>query len=134
MMRVLSSAIAALVLALALVPAAAASAEWCEYDPLVVISTPGGATVPVYVTSGALGTEHLAAVMSAAISYSATSAEGGEATVVRMTVLIPDDEFASHFATRSVVSTGPLKTGLLLAEATGFSGQAMPLQFKLAVP
>ena len=51
-----------------------------------------------------------------------------------MEVLIPGDVFDSRFETRSTVSTLPLKTGTILAQASGFSGQTMYLQFTLGVP
>jgi hypothetical protein len=121
---------------LALVPAppARASDQWCEDDPLVVITTPGGAAVPLYVTKRGLGLEHLAAVQLGRVSYTALAAAGGGATLVQLAVTIPDDAFGVHFATQAVVSTGPLGAGTVYADASGFSGQGMPMQFILDVP
>jgi hypothetical protein len=121
-------------IALALAPARAAAAEWCDTDPLVLINTPGGALVPVYVTNGALGAEHLAAVQLANMTYSVQPTANGSATLVHLNVVIPNDVFATHFATRSVASSGPLATGTLYDSASGFSGQAMTLTFTLDVP
>jgi hypothetical protein len=112
----------------------AAGEQWCEVDPLVVITTPGGSSVPIFATNGAQGLEHLVALETAHISYTVTAAEGGTATVVTMQVLIAGDPFESHFETRSITSTGPLKTGTVLATARGYSGQVMHMQFKLNVP
>jgi hypothetical protein len=129
--------LAALTLAIALVafaPGRVAAAEWCDTDPLVVIQTPGGALVPVYVTSGALGVEHLPAVQLAAISYTTRSVAGGTATRVRIEVVVPDDIFAQQFPTRSVASTGPLGAGAIYDSTSGVSGQTMALTFTLAVP
>jgi hypothetical protein len=134
MMRYLLSVVVALVLLAGPAPRASASELWCETDPLVVITTPGGSQVPIYATNSALGLEHLPAVQVARISYTAISTEGGLATAVLLDVLVPEDELSDHFATRSVVSTGPLKSGTILASASGFSGQAMQMQFKLNVP
>ena len=132
MCRLLLVAVLALVL-LGPPTAVGASEQWCETDPLVVIDTPGGSRVLVYVTNGALGTEHLPAVLAAHMSYTAQPAEGGRATRVTLDVRIPDDDFGRGFPTRSVVSTGPLKTGRIYAAAGGVSGQPMRMTFTLAV-
>ena len=130
---VASLALAAM-LSVLLAPGAAAGEQWCEDDPPVVITTPLGAHVVVYVTNGAQGAEHLVAVQLASISYTVTSIDGGRATLVRMAVTIPPDQFASSFATRSTVSTGPYKTLDQLATTRGRSGRAMRLEFRLDVP
>src|ERR687885_492672 len=39
-------------------PAAQAGVEWCEFDPLVMIHTPGGHHVPLHVTTYAEGPQH----------------------------------------------------------------------------
>ncbi len=118
----------------AFVPATRAGIEWCDTDPLVLIETPGGALVPVFVTTGALGTEHLPAVLLARMSYTAQPVEGGTATLVHLDVTVPDDLFGSHFPTRSTASSGPLATGTIYATTSGHSGEVMALTFKLAVP
>ncbi len=106
-----------------------ASDQWCDNDPPVVIRTPGGALVTVYVTNGALGVQHLPAVELASIATDVSPAGGG--TRVRMRVLVPDDPFASGFPTRTVVSTGPFATGTIHARASGSSGQPMAMTFTL---
>ena len=98
-----SALIMAILLALALLGAevsgVAAGAEWCEDDPLVVIETPGGNLVPLYVTVGALGVEHLPAAQLAEISYTAKRTSHGN-TQVKLSVVVRGDVFASSFATR----------------------------------
>ena len=116
-----------------LAPAARASEQWCEDDPLVLVTTPSGVVVPVYVTNGALGLEHLAALQLARITYSVRAVEGERATLVQMEVVVPGDWLDDQFKTRSTASTGPLKTGAVLASDTGVSGRPMYLQFKLNV-
>lgn len=118
----------------AVTPTANAAEEWCDTDPLVLIQTPGGALVAVYVTNGALGVEHLPAAQAATIGYSARPSANGRDTLVEMTVLVPDDLFGSGFPTRSTVSTGPLATGDIYATASGQSGTVMTMTFKLGVP
>lgn len=111
--------------------AALASDQWCDDDPPVVIHTPAGALVTVYVTNGALGVQHLPAVQLASIATDVSPAGGG--TLVRMHVLIPGDAFDSAFPTRSVVSTGPFATGTIHAQASGSSGRSMTMTFTLPV-
>lgn len=117
-----------------LFPPPVAAAEWCDTDPLVLIQTPGGMLVPVFVTSGALGIEHQSAVLLVHMDYSTEAVEGGTATLVHLDVIVPDDLLDKHFPTRTVASTGPLATGTIYARASGYSGQAMTLTFKLNVP
>ena len=118
----------------ALAPAAGAGAEWCDYDPVVIVTTPGGSRVPIYLLNGALGVEHLPAVIAARINYTAMPARNGAATAVNLDVLIPGDQFAFTFDTRSKATTGPLATGTLLASTVGTSNQVMRLSFELNVP
>ncbi len=127
-----------LLLALALLAAlpgpVRAGEEWCDTDPIVLIATPAGATVPIYVTSGGLGIAHAPAVLLAAARYTAQPAQDGRATLVELSVTVPGDAFDAHFATRVVVSSGPLGTLLIYARAKGDSGQPMAMSFTLAVP
>ena len=113
---------------------ARAGEQWCETDPLVVIRTPGGALVPLYVTNGAAGLEYLALVQLAQMDYTTVSVEGASATLVRLLVTVPTTWDGRRFATSSVVSTGPLKTGTVLASASGQSGLPMRLEFRLDRP
>jgi len=116
---------------LACVPAtvATASDQWCEDDPPLVLHTPGGALLTVYVTDSALGAQHLPAVQLASIT--ATVSPAGNGTLIHMQVLVPGDGFDGHFPTRSVVSTGPFATGTIYATASGYSGQTMAMTFTL---
>lgn len=111
-----------------------AAEEWCDTDPLVPITTPGGATVPVYVTTGALGAVHLPAAVAAAIRYSVRPTADGRGTVVELAVMVADDAFGAGFPARTVVSTGPLATGGIYGRAEGISGVPLRLTFVLATP
>src|SRR5919199_2915014 len=74
----------------------ALAAEWCDTDPLVAITTPGGNVVPVYVMVGALGAEHLPAAQVASILYTTASDKataGGAPTKVGPTGLVPEAPF-----------------------------------------
>jgi hypothetical protein len=133
--KVLLSALCAAVLVWG-APASTATAmeSWCEDDPPVVIITPGGSMVIVYVTSGAIGLEHLVALQLATIRHTVTPANGGLATHVDMTVEVPNDLFASGFPTRTTVSSGPFKLGTIHGTAMGRSGEPMHVAFQLPVP
>ena len=126
----LASVLLALVLLAGPVPGAGAAEQWCEEDPLVVITTPGGNLVPVFVTNRARGgPEYLPAVVAAEISYTAKPANGG--TAVKVYVTIPAVPGVTDAA--SAASTGPLATGTIYATTTGATGQRMTLEFKLDV-
>jgi len=134
MKATLSSLLAALLLSTVLAPPAIAADEWCDTDPLLVIRTPGGSLVPVYVNTGARGVEHLVAAQTARLAYSASTIPGTTATKVKLTVLVSPDVFGSSFETRAGVSTGPFQTGTVFATGSGHSGDPMNLQFALPIP
>ena len=115
-------------------PSPVAAAEWCDTDPLIVVVTPGGTLVPIFVTNGALGIEHLLAATLASIGYTAVPGAQPGATDVEIRVLVQDDLFGEHFPTRTVASTGPLGTGAIYARAESRSGQAMVMRFTLPIP
>jgi hypothetical protein len=116
-----------------MVPVASAGDEWCPNDPLVVIHTPGGHTVPVHVTNYGLGVEHQEAVNSASIQTHVESTRGGQATNVTIVVQIPNDGTPGGFRTRSVASTQPMGSGTVYDTASGRSGRVMVLGFVLNV-
>jgi hypothetical protein len=115
-------------------PSPVAGAEWCDTDPLVLVVTPGGALVPIFVTNGALGVEHLLAATLASMHYTAAPARQPGMTDVEIRVLVQHDLFDTHFPTRTVASTGPLGTGAIYARAEGRSGRTMVMRFTLAIP
>src|SRR5215213_9438499 len=49
------------------------AAEWCDTDPLVLVRTPAGYLVPVYILVGAQGLQHLATVQAASLLVAADS-------------------------------------------------------------
>jgi hypothetical protein len=106
-----------------------ASEQWCSGDPVEIIIAANGALVPVWVTSSALGVEHLVSVQLAQVSY--TTTETGSGTAVKLEVVVPNDLLGSKYPTSSVVSVGPVGTFGILAQASGVSGQPMELDFDL---
>lgn len=133
-MRFLRSSFFALALMLAIMPVALASSQWCEADPILLVTTPSGSIVPVYVTTAGDGVEHLATVTAARLSYTASPTADGKKTLVTVTVFVSNDLFGSSFATTSTVSSGPLATGTIYASASGTSGQALKMTFFLDQP
>lgn len=134
MRTALLSILVALLLVAGLAPGASASDGWCDTDPVLLITTPGGSHVPVFVNTGAWGAEHLPAAQIARIGYTATSKGNDKATNVTVTVVVPSDAFSPSFATRSGVSTGAFQTGTIYAQTTGYSAQTMTMQFVLPMP
>jgi hypothetical protein len=113
------------------------AAEWCDTDPLLIIRTPDGQLVPVFLLVGALGAQHLPAALVASILAVGEPVEvmgtlpAIEATV---TVTVPDDLFGRGFPTRAIVSSGPLGSGTAYAATEGTSGAPMTLRFALPIP
>ena len=70
----------------------------------------------------------------AALGQVAPCCRRANGTQVTLTVLVPNSLSGGPFATRSVASTGPLRTGTLYASTTGTSGEPMTLRFKLDTP
>ena len=116
------------------VPVVGATDQWCDVDPALLVTTPAGKQVVVYLTNGALGLEHQAAVQTASVTYTVRSVAGRTATLVRVEVTVPDDAFGSAFPTRTKASSGPQATGTVYASTSGVSGQPMRLDFTLDVP
>jgi len=124
-----------LLLGLGGAPPASAGDTWCYTDPAVVITTPAGNPVLVYVTNGAYGLEHLTSLETAQITYQAEPAHPNRSgTDIMMQVTVPNDLFGSGYPASSTVSSGPLATGTVYATATGSAGSPMTLFFHLDVP
>lgn len=128
------SAVTALIALGALAPGASATEEWCEEDPAMTIRTPAGNNVVAFLTNKALGTEHVAALRAATESYTVQAVSNALATDVEIQVSIPDDQYASGFATLSTASTQPYGGGTVLDSEPGKSGQVTKLRFRLDVP
>ena len=117
--------------------APAAAAEWCDTDPILLIQTPDGGVVTAYLLVGALGAQHLPAVLAASLLAAAEpleATEGGHKLRVTATVTVPNHLVGSGFPTRALVSSGPLGTGTVYAATEGASGTPMTLRFTLPAP
>lgn len=117
-------------------PVALASSDWCDTDPILVIHTPAGNLVPVYVTVGAHSPLFTPNTLLGSLvpSYTAVPTSNGAATSVRVVVTVPPLPLDPSFATRDTVSTGVMGTGIVYAQASGVSGNAMTSTFQLPYP
>jgi hypothetical protein len=107
--------------------------SWCDTDPPVLITTPAGNQVVVYVSDGGDAT-HAYSLIHPSITYTVQSVSSGTQTNVQLIVTIPDDVLGQHYAVQSQVWSGALRTGVLYASQSGKSGQPLSMQFRLAVP
>jgi hypothetical protein len=113
-----------------------ASDGWCDTDPILVIHTPAGLWVPVFVSVGAHSLFFTPDTLlgSLVLSYAADSTSGGKATKVAAVVHVQSPLVGSPFETRNTVSTGPYGTGSIYAQASGVSGEPTTLTFVLPYP
>ena len=132
MRRALLAACAAVCL-FCLFIAPTSAAEWCETDPLVILTTPQGNSVPVYVSEYTHGAQYQPNLDDTIITSVATSTRAG-GTQFDLYVTVPEAPVAGHFATRAVASTAPDGAGVVYDTATGRSGLALHLKFTVAMP
>jgi hypothetical protein len=113
-------------------PVALASDGWCDTDPILVIHTPAGQLVPVYVMVGAQSLWFTPDTLlgSVVLSYTAVPSSNGSATHVKMGVTVPQ-LLVQSFKTRDTVSTGVFGTGTVYAYADGVSGSTTTLSFQI---
>jgi hypothetical protein len=112
---------------------AQANDEWCDTDPVMLINTPGGATVQVYYLTGVQTTTAIGNGLLATLSagYTVTPAQGG--TQVTLSVTVPNGLGGASFPTRVQVSSEVWGTGTIYGTASGTSGAPMTVRFFLPV-
>jgi hypothetical protein len=130
--KALSLPIAATALAAA-PPAAHAGETWCDVDPLQLVVTSGGALVPIFVTNGAPSLLYAPQLLLARITHITRSVDGGTATLVTVTVTVPNTLLGRSFPCRSVITRGPAGLLDVYATATGVSGAPMVMTFTLPI-
>jgi hypothetical protein len=108
--------------------------EWCDVDPVLVVTTPAGHLISLFYVTGAQGLQHSLTTQLATVQYTAVPANGGQATLVTLNVTVPNDAFGSGFPTRLTASSGPWGTLDVYGSTSGSSGRAMRVQFTLNVP
>lgn len=133
MKRFLVAATAAAGLLVGTPVSAGAMVEYCDWDPLVVVVTPGGNVEVVY---DSVWTSSLLNIGLPLESYTVSRVydEDGQArTAVDMVINVPTG-LLFRFATTDMVTTGPLGSGTVLARANGTSGSPVHLKFTLNQP
>lgn len=102
---------------------------YCDWDPLVLVVTPGGHIVPVY---DSVWTSNLLNIGLPLESYKTSrvyDSLGRPETAVDMSIYVPS--LLWRFAVYDAVNTGLLGSGQLLAGANGTSGTTVHLHFVL---
>jgi hypothetical protein len=116
--------------------AALAANHWCDTDPVVMIQTPAGRLVPVYVNIGADSATYTPDILLSLsqISYSVAPTKTGGATLVKVHVTVPTYLTAWSFQTRVTDSSGAFGSGTVYAQVYGLSDQPMTSVFTLPYP
>ncbi|HKW71836.1 MAG TPA: hypothetical protein VJQ08_03315 [Candidatus Dormibacteraeota bacterium] len=111
---------------------ASAAATFCDWDPLVLIVTPGGHIEPVY---DSVWTSSLLDLGLPTESYTVARGyrSGKPVTNVNMTIYVPTG-LLLKYATYDEVTTGLLGSGKVLASGSGYSGAPVHLRFTLDTP
>jgi hypothetical protein len=149
MRRLLCAVGWALLVMVTLAPTSLAAEDWCSDDPLLVLATPDGSAVPVYVlTSAPIG--HIGSVMAATYRYSADhyvrDAAGDLGTVFTIYVTVPNDPISGPFGLYDAVNSGPatggsvegyqmaVASGITYVSTSGTSGAEIALTFDYPQP
>jgi hypothetical protein len=112
---------------------ASAWVEYCDWDPSVLVVTPAGNIVPVYDSVWTSSLLNIGLPVESYTTERVYSASGAPETQVRMTIYVPAG-LLSNFKVTDEVTTGLLGSGTVLAQAGGWSGQPVTLQFVVATP
>ncbi|HEX6548838.1 MAG TPA: hypothetical protein VF134_08870 [Candidatus Dormibacteraeota bacterium] len=111
---------------------ASAWVEYCDWDPLVVVTTPAGNIVPVYDSVWTATPLNIGLPVETYTTERVYSSTGAPQTKVTMTVrTLPG--LLGQFRVHDQVTTGLLGSGTVLAQAYGWSGQALTMSFVLDV-
>ena len=131
MKRRLFVAIPAVGLAFMLSAVTAAASEWCSEDPAIRFVDAGGHLRTVYLTTYGEGLDHASQVSAQAYTCTIQYSDDHSKTKLKLTVYVRDDG-RHHFHLRSIVSTGPNGTGVVLGHHDGDSGHASDFDFEVA--
>lgn len=110
---------------------AGAWATYCDWDPLVLIVTPGGHIVPVYDSVWTSSPLDLGLPLESYTTTRVYDAAGAPHTAVDMAIWVPTG-LLFRYATVDEVTTGLLGSGTVLARKSGYSGTTTHLNFTLA--
>ena len=131
MKRRLFVVIPAVGLAFILSAVTAAAAEWCSDDPPIRFVDASGHLRTVYLTTYGEGLDHSQQVSAQAYRYTIQYSDNRHKTKLKLTVYVRDDG-RRHFHLRSIVSTGPNGTGVVLGHHDADSGHASDFDFEVA--
>jgi hypothetical protein len=109
---------------------AGAMMEWCDWDPIVPVVTPGGHVVLVYDSVWTSSPLNIGLPVSSYTAWRTYDDDGEPLTAVDMVVYVPTG-LLWRFNTLNMVSTGPLGSGAVLARQSGTSGTPVHLYFTL---
>ncbi len=133
MKRVLVAAAMAAGIMVASPASAGAWVNYCDWDPLVLILTPGGNVVPVYDSVWTASPLDLGLPVESYTVQRVYDANGNPQTAVDMTISVPTG-LPFQYQTTDEVTTGLLGSGTLLARKNGTSGVPVHLKFVLSQP
>jgi hypothetical protein len=132
LMRLVAGPLAGALFLAGSVSPAFAGETWCDVDPAVLLITPGGHLVAVYVVDAG-PIQHTTSLLAPRITATTRAAQGGTATDVTLDIVVPNDLLGSGYAVSSEVWSGPARLGTRYAQQSGFAGQTMQLRFRLDI-
>jgi len=109
---------------------AGAWASFCDWDPLVLVVTPGGNVVPVYDSVWTSSPLDLGLPLESYTVSRVYASNGAPQTLVDMSIYVPTGLLFSYKVTDEVTS-GLLGTGTVYAIKSGTSGSTVHLKFVL---
>jgi hypothetical protein len=133
MRKVVVATLMAITATMASASSAGAHVEWCDWDPSVVIVTPGLNIVPVFDSVWTSSLLDIGLPLESYTVHRTYDYRGRPVTAVDMTIYVPAGLLWT-FPTRDVVSSGLLGSGHIYAEAHGTSGQPVHLKFTIPKP
>ena len=150
--RVLLSTLCAGAATAVMAPAAYGSADWCDDDPLVNVTTSTGKVLPVHVTNSVQGAENQVyltrvpdnqTAQNAWINWSVVPSRKGVKApsgtpagailwdvIIRVTIHT-DPGDGKRFRTKTVASSLEYAAGVVYAQALGVANQQMEMRFSL---
>jgi hypothetical protein len=109
---------------------AAAWATYCDWDPVVLVVTPGGNIVPVYDSVWTSSPLDLGVPLESYTTSRVYDSAGHPHTKVDMVISVPTG-LLFRYRTRDMVTSGLLGTGTVFAQKDGWSGSPVHLTFTL---
>jgi hypothetical protein len=131
--RVLFAALLAAGVIAATPASAGAWSTYCDWDPLVLVVTPGGHIVPVYDSVWTSSLLNLGVPVETTTTSRVYSPKGVPETAVSVTISVPSG-LLFRYATDDEVTSGLLGSGTVYARASGWSGTPVTLKFILDTP